>query len=144
VLVSARRARSTLDKARELQRALYRAAKASPARRFHTLFDKLYREDVLWKAWREVKTNAGSAGVDEQTIEQIEQYGVEVFLADLATELREGHYRPRAVRRAWIPKPDGSQRGLGIPAVRDRVVQGAAKVVLEPIFEAQCAPRGAV
>jgi group II intron reverse transcriptase/maturase len=97
----------------------------------------MYREDVLAKAWREVKTNAGSAGVDEQTIEQIEQYGVEVFLAELGTELREGHYRPRAVRRAWIPKPDGSQRGLGIPAVRDRVVQGAAKVVLEPIFEAQ-------
>jgi len=97
----------------------------------------MYREDVLAKAWREVKTNAGSAGVDEQTIEQIEQNGVEVFLAELGTELREGHYRPRAVRRAWIPKPDGSQRGLGIPAVRDRVVQGAAKVVLEPIFEAQ-------
>jgi len=135
--VSARWARPTLDKVRQLQRVLYRAAKASPTRRFHALFDKMYREDVLAKAWREVKTNAGSAGVDEQTIEQIEQNGVEVFLAELGTELREGHYRPRAVRRAWIPKPDGSQRGLGIPAVRDRVVQGAAKVVLEPIFEAQ-------
>ena len=115
--MSARRARPTLDKARELQRALYRAAKASPTRRFHALFDKMYREDVLAKAWREVKANAGSAGVDEQTIEQIEQYGVEVFLTELRTELREGHYRPRAVRRAWIPKPDGSQRGLGIPTV---------------------------
>lgn len=118
--MSARRARSTRDKARPpspLQRALYRAAKASPTRRFHALIDKMYREDVLPKACREVKTNAGSAGVDEQTIEQIEQYGVEVFLAELRTELSGGHYRPRAVRRAWIPKPDGSQRGLGIPTV---------------------------
>jgi RNA-directed DNA polymerase len=134
--VSAQRARSTPDKARELQRALYRAAKASPARRFHALYDKLLREDVLAKAWREVKANAGSAGVDGQTIEQIEQHGVEGFLAELAAELCEGRYRPRAVRRVRIPKPDGSQRGLGIPAVRDRVVQAAAKAVLEPIFEA--------
>src|SRR6266487_1355571 len=96
----------------------------------------MYREDVLAKAWREVKANAGSAGVDGQTIEQIEQQGVEVLLAELASELREGRYRPQAVRRVRIPKPDGTQRGLGIPAVRDRVVQGAAKAVLEPIFEA--------
>jgi RNA-directed DNA polymerase len=134
--VSARRARSTPDKARELQRTLYRAAKASPTRRFHALFDKMLREDVLAKAWREVKANAGSAGVDGQTIEQIEQRGVEGLLAELAAELREGRYRPRAVRRVRIPKPDGSQRGLGIPAVRDRVVQAAAKTVLEPTFEA--------
>ncbi len=134
--MSARRARSTPDKARELQRALYRAAKASPTRRFHALYDKMYREDVLAKAWREVKANAGSAGVDGQTIEQIEQQGVEGLLAELATELREGRYRPHAVRRVRIPKPDGSQRGLGIPAVRDRVAQAAAKTVLEPIFEA--------
>jgi RNA-directed DNA polymerase len=105
-------------------------------RRFHALYDKMYRKDVLAKAWREVKTNAGSAGVDEQTIEQIEQRGVEGLLTELATELREGRYRPQAVRRVYIPKPDGSRRGLGIPAVRDRVVQGAAKAVLEPIFEA--------
>ena len=97
----------------------------------------MYREDVLARAWQEVKTNAGAAGVDQQTIEHIEQRGVEGLLAELATELREGRYRPHAVRRAWIPKPDGRRRGLGIPAVRDRVVQGAAKVVLEPIFEAQ-------
>jgi RNA-directed DNA polymerase len=98
----------------------------------------MYREDVLARAWQEVKTNAGSAGVDKQTIEQIEQQGVEGFLAELATELREGRYRPRAVRRVWIPKADGGakQRGLGIPTVRDRVAQAAAKVVLEPIFEA--------
>jgi RNA-directed DNA polymerase len=92
--VSAQRARTTLEKVRELQRALYRAAKASPTRRFHALYDKMFREDVLAKAWREVKANAGSAGVDGQTIEQIEQQGVEGLLAELATELREGRYRP--------------------------------------------------
>jgi group II intron reverse transcriptase/maturase len=119
-----------------VQRALYRAAKASPTRRFHALYDKVYREDVLSKAWQEVKANAGSAGVDRQTIEQIEQRGVEGLLAELATELCEGRYRPHAVRRVRVPKPDGSQRGLGIPAVRDRVVQAAAKTVLEPLFEA--------
>jgi len=96
----------------------------------------VYREDVLAKAWREVKANAGSAGVDEQTIEQIEQHGSDGFLAELGTELREGHYRPRAVRRVLIPKADGKQRPLGIPTVRDRVAQAAMKVVLEPIFEA--------
>jgi group II intron reverse transcriptase/maturase len=90
----------------------------------------------LAKAWREVKANAGSAGVDGQTIEQIEQRGVEGLLSELEAELREGRYRPHAVRRVRIPKPDGSQRGLGIPAVRDRLVQAAAKTVLEPIFEA--------
>src|SRR5436190_5289412 len=135
--MSAQRARSTPDKAREFQRALYRAAKASPTRRFHALYDKMYREDVLSKAWQEVKTNAGAAGVDKQTIEQIEQQGVEGFLSRLAAELHEERYRPHAVRRVWIPKADGRQRGLGIPAVRDRVVQAAAKTVLEPIFEAQ-------
>jgi RNA-directed DNA polymerase len=135
--VSAQRARTTHDKARELQRALYRAAKARPTRRFHALYDKVYREDVLARAWQEVKANAGAAGVDRQTIEQIEQHGVEGLLAELASELREGRYRAHAVRRVWIPKADGRKRGLGIPTVRDRVAQAAAKVVLEPIFEAQ-------
>ena len=135
--MSAQRARTTHAKARELQRALYRAAKASPTRRFHALYDKMYREDVLSKAWQEVKTNAGAAGVDKQTIEQIEQQGVEEFLSGLAAELHEERYRPHAVRRVWIPKADGRQRGLGIPTIRDRVVQAAAKTVLEPIFEAQ-------
>jgi RNA-directed DNA polymerase len=134
--VSARKARPTHDQAREFQRALYRAAKASPTRRFHALYDKVYRADILLKAWQEVKANAGSAGVDGQTIEQIEQHGVEGFLVELRTELREGRYRPRAVRRVLIPKADGKQRPLGIPTVRDRVAQAAAKVVLEPIFEA--------
>jgi group II intron reverse transcriptase/maturase len=129
-------ANRTRDKTRELQRALYRAAKASVSRRFHALYDKVYREDILARAWREVKANAGAAGVDGQTIGVIEQYGVDQFLEELAADLREGRYRPQPVRRVFIPKADGRQRPLGIPTVRDRVVQGAAKVVLEPIFEA--------
>ena len=130
------RAATTRDKARELQRTLYRAAKASPERRFHALYDKVYREDVLLRAWQEVKANAGAAGVDQQTIEQIEQAGVEGMLAELASELRMERYRAQRVRRVRIPKADGKPRLLGIPTVRDRVAQGAAKVVLEPIFEA--------
>ena len=134
--MSADEAATARDKARELQRTLYRAAKASPARRFHQLYDKVYREDVLAAAWREVKANAGAAGVDQQTIEQIEQHGVEGFLAELASDLRTERYRAQRVRRVRIPKADGKQRPLGIPTVRDRVAQAAAKLVLEPIFEA--------
>ncbi|HTE84915.1 MAG TPA: group II intron reverse transcriptase/maturase, partial [Dehalococcoidia bacterium] len=129
-------ATNTLDKVRELQRALYRSAKASPTRRFHALYDKLFRGEVLRRAWQEVKANAGAAGVDGQTIAAIEQSGVEGFLATLTHELQEGTYRPRPVRRVRIPKADGRERPLGIPTVRDRVVQAAAKVVLEPVFEA--------
>jgi group II intron reverse transcriptase/maturase len=139
-LVNAAAANDTIDPARRLQRALYRAAKASATRRFHALYDKVYREDILARAWQEVKANAGSAGPDGHTIEQIEQQGVEGFLGELAAELREGRYRPRAVRRVRIPKADGGERPLGIPAVRDRIVQAAAKVVLEPIFEADFRP----
>jgi RNA-directed DNA polymerase len=115
--VSADEAATTHDKARELQRTLYRAAKASPARRFHQLYDKVYREDVLSKAWQEVKANAGAAGVDQRTIEQIEQDGVEGFLAELASDLRTERYRAQWVRRVRIPKADGKQRSLGIPTV---------------------------
>ncbi len=134
--MSAEEANAIRDKARDLQRTLYRAAKARPERRFHALYDKVSREDVLRRAWQEVKANAGAAGVDKQTIEQIEQRGVEGFLSELASDLKADRYRAQWVRRAWIPKADGRQRGLGIPTVRDRVVQAAAKVVLEPIFEA--------
>ena len=116
--MNAAEANDTIDPTRRLQRALYRAAKAGATRRFHALYDKVYREDILVRAWQEVKANAGAAGPDGQTIEQIEQHGVEGFLAELAIELREGRYRPQAVRRVRIPKADGGERPLGIPMCR--------------------------
>lgn len=124
------------DKAQDLRSALFRAAKASETRRFHAVYDKMFREDILAYAWQEVRANRGTAGIDGQRIEEIERSGVDPFLAELADDLRDGTYRAQPVRRVYIPKSDGSQRGLGIPTVRDRVVQAAAKLVLEPIFEA--------
>lgn len=130
------RGRRPTDKVRELQIRLWRAAKRSPGRRFHALYDRIHRSDVLWEAWRRVKRNRGSAGVDSQTLVEVEEYGVERFLEELQADLREGRYRPRAVLRRYIPKADGKQRPLGIPTVRDRVAQAATKLVLESIFEA--------
>lgn len=125
------------DKVRELQVKLYLVAKRSPNRRFHALWDRIHRRDVLERAWRNVRENRGAAGVDRMTITEIEAAGVDAFLDGLQQELREGSYRPRPVRRVHIPKPGRSEtRPLGIPAVRDRVVQAATKLVLEPIFEA--------
>src|SRR5688500_20270955 len=98
------RAKDIRDKTRELQRALYRAAKANASRRFHALYDKVSREDILRRAWREVKANAGAAGVDKQTIDAIEHYGVERLVQELAADLRQGKYRPQPVRRVFIPK----------------------------------------
>jgi group II intron reverse transcriptase/maturase len=112
------------------------AAKRRPERRFHALMDRIWRDDILQEAWRRVKRNRGSAGVDAQTIAEAERLGVGDFLKELQTELRAGKYRPKAVLRRYIPKADGRKRPLGIPTVRDRVVQAAARIVLEPIFEA--------
>ncbi len=128
--------RKPVDKVRRLQRRLCGAAKRSPERRFHALYDHLSRSDVLDEAWKRVRCNKGAAGVDKQTIADIEQSGVAVFLEGIAVELREGTYWPEMVRRHYIPKADGKKRPLGIPTVRDRVVQMAAKLVLEPVFEA--------
>lgn len=124
------------DKVRELQRKLYMAAKRSPGRRFHALYDRIFRGDVLEEAWRRVKSNRGAAGIDGETLAEIEQRGVAEFLRDIEQDLREGVYRPQPVRRQYIPKRDGRKRPLGIPTVRDRVVQMATKIVIEPIFEA--------
>ena len=125
-----------IDKVRRLQIRLWRAAKRQPERRFHALYDRIHRSDVLWEAWRRVRSRKGSAGVDAETLAEIERRGVEVFLEELQSELRANGYRPRAVLRRYIEKADGKRRPLGIPAVRDRVVQMAAVLVLEPIFEA--------
>lgn len=123
-------------KVRELQRALFRAAKRNPGRRFHALFDRICRSDVLRKAWERVRSNGGAAGIDGETLAMIEQQGVEHFLAGVGDVIRRGEYRPQPVRRVYIEKSDGRQRPLGIPTVKDRVVQMATKIVIEPIFEA--------
>ena len=123
-------------KVRELQRALWAAAKQSSGRRFHALYDRVYRGDVLWEAWERVRKNKGAAGVDRITLVAVEDYGVDRMLRELRHDLRRVVYRPAPARRVEIPKPRGGKRPLGIPTVRDRVAQAAAKIVLEPIFEA--------
>ena len=137
----AARPNNTLDKTRDLQRKLYRAAKRSPNRRFHALYDRVLRRDVLRRAWEEVRANRGAPGADTITIADIETAGVEGFLDQLQAALRDGTYRPQPVRRVWIPKPGSSkQRPLGVASVRDRVVQSALRIVLEPILEADFLP----
>jgi len=128
--------RKSGDNVERLQRRLGAAAKRHQGRRFHALYDRIWRSDVLAEAWSQVKRNRGAAGVDRQTIAAIRALGEEAFLDDLSKTLRSGKYRPQAVRRCWIPKATGGQRPLGIPTVSDRVVQAAAKLILEPIFEA--------
>ena len=126
----------TPDKIRNLQRKLYCKAKAEPAFRFYLLYDKICREDILRHAYALARANAGAPGVDGVTFAQIDAYGVDAWLAGVREEIVSKTYRPEPVRRVTIPKPGGGERPLGIPTIRDRVVQTAAKIVLEPIFEA--------
>jgi group II intron reverse transcriptase/maturase len=128
------------EKVGKLREALHAKAKGSPGYRFYLLYDKMYRADVLAWAYERCRANRGACGIDDQTFADIEAYGLKRWLDELAEELRKRTYCPQAVRRVWIPKPDGSQRPLGIPTVKDRVVQTAALVVLEPIFEADLQP----
>jgi len=132
--------REPIDKVRRLQRKLWAAAKQSPERRFHALLDRIYRGDVLVEAWRRVRANRGAAGVDRMTLAAVEDYGVQRMLDELARDLRSGTYRPAPARRVDIAKSAGGRRPLSIPTVRDRVAQQAARIVLEPIFEADFVP----
>jgi len=125
-----------LQTSRQLQRTLYRAAKRSRERRFHALYDRVYRPDVLWRAWEEVRANGGEAGIDGVSIADIEKAGVPEFLGGIVDDLKARQYHPKPVRRVWIPKADGRKRPLGIPTVRDRVIQQACRIVVEPVFEA--------
>lgn len=125
---------------RKLQNRLWACAKQFPDRRFHALHDRIFRPDVLKEAWRRVRANKGSAGVDKQTLAEIEAIGVDRFLSAIHHDLKTGNYRPAPTRRVEIPKSDGKKRPLGIPTVRDRITQTAAKIVLEPCFEADFLP----
>jgi len=131
---------TTLQKVETLRNALHAKAKGSPDFRFYSLYDKVCRKDVVWTAYRRCQENDGSAGVDGQTFKDIEAYGEERWMDELTEELRRKEYRCSTVRRVWIPKANGKQRPLGIPRIRDRVVQMAAVLILEPIFEADLQP----
>jgi RNA-directed DNA polymerase len=131
---------ATPSKIRELQIKLYRKAKSEPGYRFYMLYDKIWREDILAHAYAQARANKGAPGVDGQTFEQIESAGLEEWLTGIRQELRNRTYQPQPVRRVMIPKPGGGERPLGIPSIKDRVVQTAAKIVLEPIFEADLEP----
>ena len=125
------------EKIRELQDKLYLAAKTNPKRKFGVLYDKVYREDILLMAYKQVRANKGAHGIDQQTFEDIEnKVGISEFLANVRQRLIDKEYKPKPVRRVYIPKPDGSKRPLGIPVIEDRVVQAAVKMIIEPIFEA--------
>ena len=127
---------TTPSKIRELQIKLYRKAKNEPGYRFYMLYDKIWREDILAHAYAQARANKGAPGVDGQTFEQVESVGLEEWLTGIRQELRNKTYKPQPVRRVMIPKPGGGERPLGIPTIRDRVVQTAVKLVIEPIFEA--------
>lgn len=130
------KANNTQDKVRELQRKLYLSAKGNKKRRYHALYDKVYRIDILRQAWKQVKTNGGTGGIDKIYIEDVVKYGEEKFIQEIQTELIENNYHPKPVNRVYIPKKDGSKRPLGIPIIKDRVVQMATKFIIEPVFEA--------
>ena len=134
--MNAQPATNTIDKARQLQRKLYLAAKANRKRRFHAMYDKIHRMDILQEAWKRVKANGGAGGIDKISIDDVKAYGENKLLAEISEVLNGNNYRPQPVQRTYIPKSDGSKRPLGIPIIKDRIVQMATKIVIEPVFEA--------
>jgi RNA-directed DNA polymerase len=140
VLVIANKAINTHEKVRNIQNRLYLTAKADRKRKFYAMYDKIYRKDILEEAWKRVKRNGGAGGVDKVSIEDVKAYGEEKLLDEIAEELRTEKYRCKPVRRTYIPKADGKRRALGIPTIKDRIVQMAAKIVIEPVFEADFQP----
>jgi len=134
--VNAQKANDTKGKVRELQRKLYIAAKSNGRRKFHALYDKVYDMPTLAEAWKRVKANGGSSGIDGMSIQDTEGYGVEKILHEIQNMLIDGNYHPQPVKRVNIPKPDGKKRPLGIPTIKDRIVQMATKIIIEPLFEA--------
>ncbi|MBS7528865.1 group II intron reverse transcriptase/maturase, partial [Fusibacter paucivorans] len=134
--MNAQKANNTKEKVRQLQRKLYRSAKQNNKRKFHALFDKVYRMDVLQEAWKRVRASKGAGGIDLVTLTDVEIYGVERFLEEIAQLLKDGDYRPSPAKRVNIPKDNGKERPLGLPTIKDKIVQMATKIVIEPIFEA--------
>jgi RNA-directed DNA polymerase len=134
--VNAQKAKNTIEKVQQLQRKLYLAAKKNSKRKFHALYDKLSRVDILEEAWKRVRANRGTGGIDGISISDVESYGVEKLLNEICQDLQQGNYQPKPVKRVFIPKADGKKRPLGIPVIRDRIVQMAAKIIIEPVFEA--------
>lgn len=130
----------THEKVQDFQNRLYLTAKTNKKRRFHAIYDKIYRKDILEEAWKRVKTNGGAGGIDKISIADVKQYGEEKLLCEIAEELKANQYRCKPVRRTYIPKGDGNKRALGIPTIKDRVVQMATKMVIEPVFEADFQP----
>ena len=134
--MNARAANNAKEKVRQLQRKLYQSAKQNSRRKFHALFDKVHRMDVLQEAWKRVRTKKGAGGIDQVTLRDVEIYGVVRFLEEISKTLQSGDYRPSPTRRVVIPKDNGKERPLGLPTIRDKVIQMATKIVIEPIFEA--------
>lgn len=134
--MNAQKANNTNNKVRQLQRKLYLSAKLNGKRRYHALYDKIHRMDILSESWKRVRANKGSGGVDGMTLAEVESYGADKLLKELSESLREGTYRPMPVKRVDIPKGNGKMRPLGLPTVKDKIVQMAAKIVIEPVFEA--------
>ena len=131
---------NTLERVRNFQNRLYLTAKADRKRKFYAMYDKIYRKDILEEAWTRVKRNGGAGGIDKVSMEDVKAYGEDKLLCEISEELQTEKYRCKPVRRTYIPKVDGRKRALGIPTIKDRIVQMAAKIVIEPVFEADFQP----